>query len=42
MATYSVKEMREYLLKEQGYTEEQVRELSVVDLRDIYEMYHED
>ena len=42
MANYSVREMREYLLKEQGYTKEQVRNIPVEELCDLYEMYHED
>ena len=41
MANYNVREMRKYLLKEQGYTEEEVRSIPVEELCDLYEMYHE-
>lgn len=35
-------EIKEYLLNEQGYTEEEVNEMPIEDLVDLYEMYHED
>lgn len=41
MATYCVREMREYLLNEHGYTEEEIKRLSVNELYDLYEMFHE-
>ena len=40
--TISIKEIKDYLLKEQGYEESAVNSMSVYDLIDIYEMYHED
>ena len=42
MATYSVREMREYLLREQGHTEDEVKNMPVDELYDLYTMYHED
>ncbi len=42
MAAYRVSQMREYLLKEQGYTEDEVKKIPVSELYDLYEMYHED
>ena len=35
-------EIKEYLLNEQEYTEEEVNEMPIEDLVDLYEMYHED
>ena len=35
-------EIKEYLLNEQGYTEEEVDEMPIEELVDLYEMYHED
>ena len=42
MGTYSVWEMRQYLIREQGYDEEAVKKFSPEELLDLYEMYHED
>lgn len=35
-------EMKRYLLKEQGYTDEQIRSMSREEIYDAYIMYHED
>ena len=36
------RELRDYLLKEQGYKEDAVDKMSVAEMLDLYEMYHED
>ena len=36
------RELRDYLLKEQGYDEEVVANMDVAEMLDLYEMYHED
>jgi len=35
-------EMQEYLMKEQGYTEDEVEDMPIEEVVDLYEMYHED
>jgi hypothetical protein len=42
MNKLSLKEAREYLLEEQGYTEEDLQEMSPVEIIDLYEMYKEE
>ena len=34
-------ELIHYLLKEQGYDEEEVKKMSTAEILDLYEMYHE-
>ena len=38
----SIKQIKEYLVEEQGYDEEYLEELPFEELVDLYEMYHED
>ena len=38
----SLKEAKEYLLEEQGYLEEDLEEMTVPEIIDLYEMYHEE
>ena len=40
--TISIEEIKEYLLKEQGYEESTVKSMPIEELVDLYEMYHED
>ena len=40
--TITKKELRDYLLREQGYEEEAVDKMSTAEMLDLYEMYHED
>ena len=42
MNKLSLKEAREYLLEEQGYTEEDLEEMTNLEIIDLYEMYRED
>ena len=35
-------EIKDYLVREQNYTEEEVEEMDIENLIDLYEMYHED
>ena len=35
-------EIKDYLINEQDYTEEEVEEMPSEELVDLYEMYHED
>lgn len=42
MGKLSLKEAREYLLEEQGYTEEDLEEMTNLEIIDLYEMYRED
>ena len=35
------KELIDYLLREQGYEEETVSNMSTAEMLDLYEMYHE-
>lgn len=42
MSKLSLKEAREYLLEEQGYTEEDLEEMTNLEIIDLYEMYRED
>ena len=35
-------EMRRYLIKEQGYDENEVKEMSLEEIYDLYSMYNED
>lgn len=42
MNKLSLKEAREYLLEEQEYTEEDLQEMSPVEIIDLYEMYKEE
>ena len=35
-------EVKDYLVREQEYTEEEVEEMPIENLIDLYEMYHED
>lgn len=42
MNKLSLKEAREYLLEEQGYLEEDLEEMSPVEIIDLYEMYLEE
>ncbi len=37
-----VSEMKRYLLKEQGYEDKEVNNMSIEDLYDLYTMYQED
>lgn len=39
---YIKSEMMNYLVREQGYDKEVVKNLPLEDLYDLYEMYHED
>lgn len=39
---YRRSELEKYLIEEQGYKEERVKEMDVVQLLDLYEMYTED
>ena len=41
-ASFKRSEIVRYLLKEQGYDEETLQEMSITELVDLYEMYHED
>ena len=34
--------IREYLIKEQGYTEDEIDNIPLEEQIDLYEMYHED
>ena len=40
--TFKRSEISEYLIREQGYDEEVVREMPIAELVDLWEMYHED
>ena len=40
--TISKKELMRYLVKEQGYEEEEVKNMPIAEMLDLYEMYHED
>ena len=40
--TITRKELATYLLREQGYEKEVVRNMSIAEMMDLYEMYHED
>lgn len=42
MNKLSLKEAREYLLEEQGYTEEDLQEMTNLEIIDLYEMYLEE
>jgi hypothetical protein len=35
-------EMVEYLINEQDYTEDEVADMPIEEVLDLYEMYHED
>lgn len=35
-------EMRRYLIKKQGYDENEVKEMSLEEIYDLYSMYNED
>ena len=35
-------ELMRYLVKEQGYEEEEVKNMPMTEMLDLYEMYHED
>ena len=37
-----IREIKNYLVEEQGYDEEYLEELPFEELVDLYEMYHED
>ena len=41
MGTYTRREMADYLIREQGYDEEAVKNMSTAEMLDLYEMYHE-
>ena len=34
-------ELIQYLLKEQGYDEKEIKKMSTAEMLDLYEMYHE-
>ena len=40
--TISVSEAKSYLIREQGFDEEQLEYTSWQEIIDLYEMYHED
>lgn len=42
MAGYTVSDVREYLIREQGYDEEVVKNIPKEELRELWEHYHED
>lgn len=42
MNKLSLKEAREYLLEEQGYTKEDLQEMTNLEIIDLYEMYLEE
>lgn len=35
-------EIKDYLLHEQGYDEEEIKKISIAEMCNLYEMYHED
>ena len=40
--TFNRSEIIHYLIEEQGYDEEAVKEMPIAELVDLYEIYHED